>query len=333
MKILSLTTKDSGCGYHRIWNPTLLMQKEKGWVRNFVTPEILDEGWDIVFINRCWDFNDLIELKRVYGFKLVVDVDDYWILDHHHLLYEDYNFSNFASRVVRHLKNADLVTCTHDRLAEMCKPYNSNAIVLPNAIPYGQGQFTDKKTEDEHLRLFWAGGITHADDIRQIAGVMRKVDDVKVVIGGYTDSNQTEMHYWGKMVNYMTNNRRLAHDLIKGVPPNEYYELFAHGDVMLVPLQKTMFNQYKSNLKILEAAGKKMPVICSAVHPYLGFPSDVVLYAKTEGDWLRHIEYLKDPINREKQGQKLYDYCLENYNFDEINKQRQLAFENLLISV
>jgi len=60
MKILSLTTKDSGCGYHRIWNPTLLMQKEKGWVRNFVTPEMLDEGWDIVFVNRCWDFNDLI---------------------------------------------------------------------------------------------------------------------------------------------------------------------------------------------------------------------------------------------------------------------------------
>lgn len=331
MKILSLSLKSSGCGYHRVMLPTLLMPKEKGRITNTLTDGIWDECWDIVSINRTWDFDDLIELKKVYKFKLVVDVDDYWILDHHHLMYDGYNFGNFASRVIKHFKAADLVTVTHDRLADMVRPYNPNVVITPNAIPYGEGHFTTHKIQSDKVRFFWAGGITHEPDLRLLKQPLSVFDkDVQMILGGYSDSNYTEQEHWGKMLNYFTDNQRLDFKIIRGKEPFDYYTMFEEGDVMLIPLQKTMFNQYKSNLKILEAAGKKMPVIVSAVHPYLGFPEDVVNYVRKPSDWIKHMNNLMNEDVRNEQGERLFEYCKTHYNFKEINELRKQSYECLL---
>ncbi len=58
--------------------------------------------------------------------------------------------------------------------------------------------------------------------------------------------------------------------------------MYLESDIKLIPLRKSTFNGYKSNLKILEAAGKGIPVIVSKVNPYLGFPEDVVYYENWE---------------------------------------------------
>lgn len=338
MNILTLSVRNSGCGYHRVMLPTYLMNNKKGErnrgrITDTLTDGIWDEGWDIVYTNRCWDKDDLIELKKIYGFKLVIDVDDYWILDEHHLMYDDYNFGNFASRVVKHLKAADLVTCTHERLADMVRPYNNNLIVLPNSIPYNAGQFIDTKTESEKVRLFWAGGITHDNDLKLLQRPLKSLNrDVQMVMGGYSDTNPTERYYWNRMLNYFTNDKKLDYKVINGIEVFNYYEMFQECDIMLIPLQKTMFNQFKSNLKILEAAGKKSPVIVSHVHPYIGFPEDLVNYVKKPEDWLKHINYLLDnPDFAKEQGEKLYDYCEKHFNFGEINNTRKEILESLLV--
>ena len=66
-----------------------------------------ENKYDIVFINRTWDNEDLIERRKEHGFKLVVDVDDYWHLSHDHLMYEGYNASNFAARLINHMRAAE----------------------------------------------------------------------------------------------------------------------------------------------------------------------------------------------------------------------------------
>ncbi len=112
MKILVLTQSFSGCGYHRLMLPVSLMQKEKARITD-VFPEDFD--FDIVNINRLWPKNDLIELRKKHGFKLVVDVDDFWILDNWHLDFDTYNAHNVDVRIIKHIREADLVTCTHER--------------------------------------------------------------------------------------------------------------------------------------------------------------------------------------------------------------------------
>ena len=333
MRILTLTQKFSGCGYHRLMLPLSFMPKEYGRITDNITEEELAEKkYDIVFINRIWDKNDLIELRKKYGFKLVVDVDDYWILNHDHLMFDGFNATGFASKLIYHMKQADLVTCTHERLAEAIYPHNDNVVIVPNAIPYGESQFNGERMATDTVKIFWAGGITHEQDLKLLQAPLKKLDgNVQMVLGGFSDSNETERYYWGRMANYFTSDKRLTHTLFKGMDVFNYYDLFKYADIMLIPLVKNNFNKYKSNIKILEAAGKAVPVIASAVHPYLGFPDDVVNYVKDREDWLKHINRLvNDKDLRDEQGAKLHEFCRKHYNFNEINETRRNAFVQLI---
>ena len=333
MKILTLTQKFSGCGYHRLMLPVSFMPKEYGRITDHMEEKDWEEHkYDIVFINRIWEKDDLIELRKKYGFKLVVDVDDYWILNHDHLMFDSFNASGYASKLIRHMREADLVTCTHDRLAEAIAVHNPNVLILPNAIPYGFAQFNGERMATDNVKIFWAGGITHAEDLKILEAPMKKLEgNVQMVLGGYADSNETERHYWGRMANYFTGEKRLPYTLFRGRDVFEYYDLFKYADIMLIPLVKNNFNKYKSNIKILEAAGKAVPVVVSAVHPYLGFPEEIVNYVYDRGRWVEHIDRLvNDPDLRNEQGVKLHEYCKKHYNFIEINERRQAAFEALL---
>jgi glycosyltransferase involved in cell wall biosynthesis len=330
MKILALTQQFSGCGYHRLMLPVSQMTKEKATITDTI-PDNFD--YDIVFINRLWAKDDIFKLREKHNFKLVVDLDDYWILDHHHLDYEMYSTHGVDTMIVKHIKAADLVTCTHERLAERIKPYNSNVHILPNAIPYGKMQFTDVVNESDLVRLFWCGGISHEQDMKILKPVTADLlvsdfaDKIKMVLGGYSDSNITEETIWKSMAASFTGGGLLNNVAYRGMSVFEYYTMYENADICLVPLRKTQFNAFKSNLKILEAAGKKLPVIVSEVDPYKGFPKEVVNY----GNWEQNIrELVHDEQSRKEQGEALYQYCLKHYNFDEINQKRTELFKGLI---
>ena len=76
MRILGLTSKNSGCGYHRVMVPVSLMPKEKGRITDVCNDEVLSLGWDVVLVNRMWHDN-LLEQRDKYGFKLVVRFSDH----------------------------------------------------------------------------------------------------------------------------------------------------------------------------------------------------------------------------------------------------------------
>ncbi|WP_230684278.1 hypothetical protein, partial [Streptococcus pneumoniae] len=89
-----------------------------------------------------------------------VDNDDHWDLGRDHYMSSDYKRFGVSKTIVDFMRVADAVTVTHERLAEEAKEFNSNVHVLPNAIP-DYDQFKCKKQEDDLVRLFWAGSITH----------------------------------------------------------------------------------------------------------------------------------------------------------------------------
>lgn len=333
MNILTLTQKFSGCGYHRLVMPVKYMAKNYGRITDSMTEEQWTEKkYDIVFINRSWDVEDIIERRKQLGFKLVVDVDDYWLLDHYHYLYDGYNESNYHARILMHIREADLVTCTHERLADKIYAHNKNVHICPNSIPYGVEQFNGERIATDEVKLFWAGGISHEQDLKILQAPIKKISgNFKMIMGGFADSNETEKYYWHRMANYFTADQKHPHMIIRGMEVSSYYEMFKHADVMLVPLVKTHFNSYKSNIKILEAAGKALPVVVSAVHPYLGFPDDVLFYVKRREDWNKWIDKLiNDKDLRDEIGVNLHLYCRKHFNFNEINENRRAAFESLL---
>ncbi len=127
MRILAITSKNSGVGYHRIMMPLVNMQKDYCMITDSLSEEVFEANYDLVIMNRMLvgiTPEQMIEWRNKYNFKLIVDNDDYWNLEPSHLLAERYALNNIPSQIVSWIKIADLCTCTHERLAEEIYQYN-----------------------------------------------------------------------------------------------------------------------------------------------------------------------------------------------------------------
>lgn len=330
MRILAITSKTSGVGYHRIMMPLVNMQKDYCLMTDTVNEEVFEGKYDIVVMNRMLANitpEQMDGWRKKYGFKLVVDNDDYFKLDPSHILYEAYKQNNVTEQILNWINIADLCTVTHERLAEEVYKYNQNVEILPNAIPYGEEQFTEYKTESDIVRLFWSGSGTHGKDMEILRNPMKRINfPVKTVIAGY---NEGEKHIWDGMIAAFTNGLKLNPKIYNYNQVTEYMAAYCDSDISLIPLVDSKFNSMKSNLKVLETAAKKNPVIVSNVDPYRGFyPACKV---NSQKDWYYWIKMLvNDRQAREHYGNALYDYCNKNFNLHEVNKQRFAIYSKLI---
>lgn len=327
MRIIAFVNNNSGPSYHRIIMPLMLMEDADVYITNNLDEKDFEKGCDMLMYNRILPdhaMDKIRELQRQHGFKICVDIDDYWELHDNHILNQNYQDEGFAQQQVQHIQDADVVLTTHDRLADEIRPYNENVHVCPNAIPK-QGQFNIERTTYHLTRLFWQGSITHQQDIqilqRPIESLGHISGKIKMVMGGYTEDEEA----WHRMALDYTANSKCQYKLIPPEPVTNYYSLYKHADICLVPLVNNLFNRMKSNLKILEAANLGLPVIASAVHPYLDMP---VSYCRNSKDWIGHIKRLVQwPARRKEEGERLAEFCSVNYNFHKINETRKQILE------
>jgi hypothetical protein len=329
MRILAVTSKFSGVGYHRIMMPLVNMRKDYCMITDTINELVFDNNYDIVIFNRFLTSTDaklLVKMKLKYDFKLIVDNDDYWILPPSHVLYERYKESNISEVITEYMRVADLCTCTHERLADEIYKYNTNVEILPNALPYGKEQFQDDKIDSDMVRLFWSGSGTHAPDMDILRNPIKKINfPIKTVIAGY---NLGEKHIWDRMIGVFTNGLKLNPTIYDYAGVTKYMGAYADSDISLIPLVDNKFNAMKSNLKVLETASKRNPAIVSNVHPYKDMP---VCYVNNQKDWYYWIKLLTfDDAARIEYGQKLFEYCDRVYNFDAINNKRFAIYNKLI---
>ena len=333
MKILGLGHRMSGVTFHRITLPLAYMNGVKGMVTDLPTIEMMNEGWDIVLFNRhCALDNDWQDVRGI-GAKIVMDLDDDWILPANHMNYNAYLEKKPV--IENNLREADLITTTNETLAKKIYPFNKNVLIIPNALPYGHHQFTTEKKEDERVRIFWAGGCTHEHDLEILRNPLQRLttfsDKIKMVIGGYTDSDPYSKYVWDRMFNSLTANKRLPYMKLSSLEPINYMQLYEYADIMLVPLEKSEWHSCKSNIKILEAATKKVPVICSNVEPYSRDKDAPVFWVNSQKDWFVHLkDLILNPNKRIDYGEKLYEWAKEKYDLIKVNEGRKAAFENLI---
>lgn len=331
MKILGISSKFSGVGYHRIMLPLVHMRKDYLLISDTLNDEILEKGFDIVVVNRVYrdmSADELLRLKTKYKFKLVIDNDDYWYLDYYHPLRYHYDINNIPQRIIDYIRIADVCTTTHGRLAEEIYNYNKRVEILPNALPYGQEQFMDNKVQSDRVRLFWSGSATHEEDIKIIKNPFKKLigKDIDVVVSGY---NENEKSIWNNIVHYFSAGNKLNTKVYNFDEVQRYMAAYADSDISIIPLRETKFTAMKSNLKVLEAAAKKNPAIVSEVNPYLGMP---VHYVRNQRHWFNHInDLVNDNEMRIESGLYLFEYCNKYYNFNQINSDRFSIYNQLCL--
>jgi hypothetical protein len=332
MRILCIASPKSGVAYHRLIMPLIyMMQNHKDdylKITNHVTEEELEKRWDVLIVNRAFSLPaEMMErYKNKYGFKLIVDNDDYWHLDPHHVLYDHYIANDLPNKIEGYIQIADICTATHERLADAVWQINKNVYILPNALPYGEGQFADVKEPSDKVRLFWSGSDTHAQDICILRNPIKRIystfgSKVSTVMAGYSERSKP---VWDVMISAFTHGLKFDSRIYQFSDPETYMFPYCDSDISLIPLLDTKFNAMKSNLKVLETAAKRNPAIVSEVNPYLNMP---LCYARTQQYWHKWVhELVNDEAMRIEKGNELFEFCNKHFNLKEVNQKRYEIF-------
>jgi hypothetical protein len=282
---------------------------------------------------------ELLEARKRYGFKIIVDVDDWMELSPTHVLYDGWNKYKIWERFKALLPLADALTVTTQRLADrmLAEKWHTNIFVIPNAMPFKEceyeqvNQFLFKDYhEGEETRFIWGGGVTHYRDIKKnLSGIFRKFPNLNFSMAGYNDSTENSKTFWDKMERLCSNNlHNPRYERICTKPVHSYATSWDYQDVAFAPLDGSdSWNWFKSSLKVYEAGVKKIACIASACPPYTDSNADGVTYCKTSADWDNAVRKHKDLAYAREQGVKLYNWVKQYRNLETINKFRLQCFD------
>lgn len=184
------------------------------------------------------------------------------------------------------------------KLKQVYGKYNGNIKVIPNHLPkfiWGDiFEAHEYKNENEKIRILWAGSQNHfalkntnrngGDFGPELINFIKKTTDKYqwVLMGGYPleiedeiKSGKIEFHNWMSTFEYP--------QFVKSLEP----------DICIAPLQKSLFNDCKSNIKSLEFAALGAPGVYSNVIPY----KDMSLIGNSEEEFISHVEKLANDID------------------------------------
>lgn len=363
-KIQIVVRAASGCDYFRCTLPAIYLQKDSEWSQENPIEMLWigQDEWrldcDILMYNR-FILTPVLVLQEMQkkGMKIIVDIDDYWVLPATHVN-KDWTEEGCDKTTLEHIKIADLVVCTSIRLQEEVRKYNKNTVVIPNALPFGEGLFQPgEKTESEKTRFLYAGGVTHLPDIELLRGKFKKVasepfikNNAEFIIAGYNkakakkyhterdrkekNNNFTLVEYQGPydvMVNIFAVTQ--SYKVIDTAPVSKYITCYDEADVVLAPLVESKWNSFKSTLKILEAASRRIPIICSNVAPYKDLrPVDGgIFFIEHPDDWLKYFrKCIKEKQWVKEQGELLANWVETEFSLRKWNQVRKELFKNLL---
>lgn len=138
--------------------------------------DIFFENFDAVifnnFIHKELEHEANVErIKKLKqkGIKIIVDIDDYWMVDKNHPSYHNIIKNKVHLKKIELLKLADYIHTTTKEFAKVIKEtlgLSKNVYVFSNAIDPTDPQFIPKPTYSKFIRFGWAGGSTHLADLQ-----------------------------------------------------------------------------------------------------------------------------------------------------------------------
>jgi glycosyltransferase involved in cell wall biosynthesis len=259
IKILFFNKDVAGVGYWRTLTPAMqLDQNHSDKFRVEINPNINFDDYagtleylkqfNIIHYHRFIypNINQTIQLARelrANGTVLVMDIDDYWMLDKTHPMYATVNEKKMHLDIIDNLKIADYVTTTTDLFASEIKKVTGkdNVMVFPNSVnPEWMKQFQDnKKKDDTYVRITYMAGSSHKNDVQQligVAGILNADPETKgkfkfLIAGWDTEGTTTDFKFnqefatalqkrklWDQKMVKMINKTKGNVDLIEGLP-------------------------------------------------------------------------------------------------------------------
>lgn len=303
MKIFGWQADFAGCAWYRIVLP-LGALRQQGTHADWGN-KMLERHWDydvVVAQRTCLPkptavFQRLAQTSSKRP-KLVYELDDDLLnLDPANRAAGFFNDPQIQQNILANVRAADLVTVSTEPLAERIRKYNPKVAVLPNCIPrdllnWQPGRHLDRVT------IGWQGSPTHDGDWASAALPIGRWFN-----GAKKRGAPVEFHTVGALP--VTFPKLFPHRVSAWREQLEYYHML-DWHIAVGPLARSIFNDSKSDLRLLEAGALGFPVVASNVTAY----RDYVEHGETgflvdkPAEWGRYLQILvDDPELREKMGQ------------------------------
>ncbi len=309
---------------------------------------------DVVVTNNIPNFGGkylarLCGLVKEAGKFLHYDTDDLLtdLYDGHRLedVYKERQLGEYTKFVYN---NCDLITVTQSKFAERVAPFTGNVLaVVKNAIDYNLPCWNFNKTKMKNkVRVGWAGGIHHEEDVKEFASIPH-------LVNGRVGKEKIWWSFFGKPAPDPNNPTDWQQDvwknyeaiMMKGfkgqknygiynaLPADRYGEFYAYMDIAIAPLQMNAFNDSKSDIKIAECGRYGVPLIASDVGCY----SDTIINGKTgflippdapKSEWVKALtKVAKNPELRTRMGNNLKKITDEQFDLNKVVHLRLDLYE------
>lgn len=286
------TNRHNPVTYHRL-NPF------KSVGNHYWVDKNIKQGTTHLITNNTLLHEDLDTYKKWMkdqDIKLVFDIDDYWHIDRWNPAYP-----KMQKKLKEHIKTiqiADIITTTHERLAEKIKEVNPTAkiIVVPNGLDPDLPQWQPQPIEN--VSFGYVGGITHKRDLEQLKGAERNID----ILAPEYFKNKLQAKRYYKFTNV-----------------DNYGFIYDAFTVSLAPIYPTLFSSLKSDLKAVEAGFKNRMLIASKTQPYLDNPAIQLRETYTEWNSLKNLSLneVQDYAGR------LNEWATKTRNINDLNILRK----------
>ena len=241
---------------------------------------------DVIVCERLYQkiINDTLVYANAKEKFIVYDIDDdYWSIHPTNPAYNSWKDPKALAALVQTINYCTLVTCTTEPLAKRLRTFHPNVKVIPNYIPLKSSPKIFVHLKKEPLIIGWAGSITHQIDLKEVW------DLFPILLNKYSN---VEIHLAGAKQSWMPQHSRLK--FIESVPFDKYTGLLSNFDIGFAPLNDSLFNESKSDLKVLEYSMIGIPIITSNVPSYRNsILHEVTGYlANTQEEWLHYFSTL-----------------------------------------
>lgn len=240
-------------------------------------------------------------IKKQTNTPIVYEIDDL-LIGIPEWNYASEYYSQLVPYVEKMMGMADGMVCSTEKLREVYSKYNKNISVIPNHLPkfiwgdiYPKHQYEPR---EKRPKILWAGsqnhftqkhmyekGIKGGDFSSKLLDFIRKTTDKYqwVFSGGLPIElngikNKLEVHPWINVFNYAKH--------VKDID----------ADFWVVPLESGLFNDCKSNIKMLEISACGCPAVYSVAEPY----KNAAMKAETDDYMIDCIERLASNIDLRK---------------------------------
>lgn len=256
---------------------------------------------------------DILRMKKYSNALRIFELDDYVVSAPKKNTHARNKPVNTEQMLREGIGLCDRVVVTTRPLADALSSMHSEIRVVPNMLPpQPWATLTSRRGTSSKPRVGWGGGTSHSGDLEIIADVVKEL------------ANEVEWVFFGMCPEAL---RPYVHEFHGSVGLNTYpFKLASLNlDLALAPLEFHIFNDCKSNLRLLEYGACGYPVICTDTKAYDGFLPCTKVRSNSTEEWIAAIRmHLADPDASYRMGDELREAVLRDYMLSGKNLQHWL---------